>query len=368
MKTSPLTRFFTQALLSAAVLRAQGPANVLVVVNDASPVSRAIGEYYQKARTIPAANICHIRTTQEQDVTRQVYDREVAGPVGACLIQKKLVDQIYYIVTTLGAPLRIQGSDGMDAEQAAVDSELTLLYSDITRRSRRRIPGSIPNPFFGHQNDAFNHTRFPIYLVTRLAAYDLEGVRALVDRAKRAENRGKFVLDLRGQGDPTGDGWMKNAARQLPRDRVVLDESSGALYGQSGVIAYSSWGSNDRGRKQRYTGNQWLPGAIMTEYVSTNGRTFNRPPPEWNLSDWESPKLWFFGSPQTMTADYLQEGATGASGHVFEPYLIFTPRPDQVLPAYYRGRNLAESYYLGIPGLSWQNIVVGDPLCSLGKP
>ena len=32
------------------------------------------------------------------------------------------------------------------------------------------------------------------------------------------------------------------------------------------------------------------------------------------------------------------------------------------------GRNLAESYYLAILGLSWQNIVVGDPLCSLGRP
>jgi hypothetical protein len=36
-----------------------------------------------------------------------------------------------------------------------------------------------------------------------------------------------------------------------------------------------------------------------------------------------------------------------------------------VLPAYANGRNLAESFYLGIPGLSWQNIVIGDPLCKL---
>ena len=73
-------------------------------------------------------------------------------------------------------------------------------------------------------------------------------------------------------------------------------------------------------------------------------------------------------SPQTLSADYIHEGATGASGHVYEPYLTMTPRPDLLLPAYYRGRNLAESYYLSIPRLSWQNIVIGDPLCSLGKP
>jgi uncharacterized protein (TIGR03790 family) len=69
-----------------------------------------------------------------------------------------------------------------------------------------------------------------------------------------------------------------------------------------------------------------------------------------------------------MTADYLLEGATGASGHVYEPYLGLTPRPEYLLPAYYSGRNLAESYYLSIRGLSWQNIVIGDPLCSIGRP
>ena len=69
-----------------------------------------------------------------------------------------------------------------------------------------------------------------------------------------------------------------------------------------------------------------------------------------------------------MTADYIHSGATGAAGHVNEPYLQFTPRPDLLLPAYYSGRTLAESYYLAIPALSWMNIVAGDPLCSLGKP
>jgi uncharacterized protein (TIGR03790 family) len=100
----------------------------------------------------------------------------------------------------------------------------------------------------------------------------------------------------------------------------------------------------------------------VTEYVSTNARTFARPSDNWNFS------TSFGGSSQSLTADYIHDGATGASGHVAEPFLQFTPRPDILLPAYYRGRNLAESYYLSIRSLSWMNIVVGDPLCTLGKP
>ncbi len=66
-----------------------------------------------------------------------------------------------------------------------------------------------------------------------------------------------------------------------------------------------------------------------------------------------------------MTGDYIHEGASGASGQVSEPYLTFCPRPDFVLPAYFAGRNLAESFYMGIPGLSWMNVVIGDPLMRL---
>jgi uncharacterized protein (TIGR03790 family) len=63
----------------------------------------------------------------------------------------------------------------------------------------------------------------------------------------------------------------------------------------------------------------------------------------------------------------LHDGATGASGNVYEPFLAGCARPDYLLPAYFHGRNLAESYYLSLPWLSWQGIVLGDPLCALAK-
>src|SRR5204863_243570 len=39
-------------------------------------------------------------------------------------------------------------------------------------------------------------------------------------------------------------------------------------------------------------------------------------------------------------------------------------RPQILFPAYLSGFNLAESFYLAMPFLSWQDIVVGDPLCA----
>jgi len=353
--------------IAASGLRAQTPQNVLVVVNDASPVSRSIGEYYALRRAIPSRNICHLHTTTDEAIPRAQYGSEVATPIANYLKKNNLVENVLYIVTTLGVPLKIPGSDGLSGDAASVDSELALLYSDITR-APHPVAGSVPNPFFGRINDAFSHPQFPIYLVTRLAAYDFDEVKGIVDRSLRAVNHGKFVIDLAGRGNPEGEAWLATAASLLPPDRVVLDKTTTVLYHQTDVIGYAGWGSNDKNRHDRYNHFQWLPGAIMTEFVSSDGRTFVRPPENWNISDWGSTQLWFAGSPQSLTADYIHEGATGASGHVYEPYLHLTPRPNILLPAYYKGRNLADSYYLSIPRLSWQNIVVGDPLCSLGKP
>ena len=358
------------ASMGTATPKAATPADrVLLVVNDNSLLSRNIGEYYARRRSVPLKNVCHIKTTPQEEISRDIYDREIARPIGNFLRKESLQEIIYYIVTTAGVPLKITGTEGMNGSYAAVDSELALLYSDLRSGKQHPLDGLVPNPFFGRRDQPFSHPEFPIYLVTRLAAYDFDGVKGMIERSLAATNRGKFVLDLRGSDDEPGNDWLRDAAILLPKDRVVLDETTQPVWDQTDVIGYASWGSNDRHHVRRFPGFHWLPGGIVTEYVSTDGRTFQKPPDKWTTSqEWQSPAAWFAKSPQSLVADYILEGATGGSGHVYEPYLTMTPRPDLLFSAYYSGRNLAESYYLAIPALSWQNIVVGDPLCSLGRP
>jgi uncharacterized protein (TIGR03790 family) len=200
-----------------------------------------------------------------------------------------------------------------------------------------------------------------------LAGYDFNDIKGLIDRSLEARNRGMVVLDLKSASDEPGNDWLRNAGVRLPKDRVLFDESTRVIEGARNVIGSASWGSNDPNRKKRVLGFQWLPGAVITEFVSTNARTFSRPPDNWQLGTWKKRDSHFAGSPQSLTADYIREGVTGASGHVYEPYLSMTPRPDLLFPAYLGGRNLAESFYIGIPALSWTNVVIGDPLCRLSK-
>ncbi len=355
---------------AAAALHAQTGENILLIVNRNDPVSGQIANYYRPRRSIPIPNVCYLDTTSDEEVKWDVYEQQIEQPVGECLKRAGLEEKVLYLVTTLGVPLRVKGwGSGLTAETASVDSELTLLYSKLKGGKFQR-PGGVRNPFFMKRDAPFRHPDFRMYLVTRLAAYDFDAVKGMIDRALLARNRGKFVVDLSSPVDDEGNDWLRSAALLLPADRMILEDSDKVLYNQKSVIGYASYGSNDSGRTKRHLGYEWLPGAIATEFVSTNARTFKRPPVDWTTTSWSlMNRLHFFaGSPQGLSADLLEDGATGASGNVYEPFLAGCARPDYVLPAYYQGRNLAESFYLGLPWLSWQGVVLGDPLCSLGKP
>jgi uncharacterized protein (TIGR03790 family) len=318
-------------------------------------------------RAIPASHRCTISAPAEESIERADYLAHVEAPISAFLKQHNLTERILYIVLTHDVPLKIPATENaskLESDGASVDSELTLLYRRI-HGEKFPLPGAIVNPFFRQRDTPFRHPLFPMYLVTRLDGYTMGDMKGLVDRSLQAKNTGKFVIDLRADNATPGNQWLRDAALLLPKDRVIMDSTAAVLANVTDVIGYASWGSNDRDHKHRFLHNRWLPGAIATEFVSTDGRTFHPPPAAWDLGTWAEQRSWYAGAPQSLTADYIQEGASGASGQVDEPFLGFCPRPDFVLPAWFSGRNLAESFYMGIPGLSWMNIVIGDPLMRL---
>jgi hypothetical protein len=58
----------------------------------------------------------------------------------------------------------------------------------------------------------------------------------------------------------------------------------------------------------------------------------------------------------------VARGVTATVGNVAEPYLQFTHQPDVLLRGLARGDTLATAAYYALPVLSWQAILVGDPL------
>lgn len=357
---------------------AQSPENVAVVINDASADSQRIGEYYARVRGLPAANVLRIKTTTDDSIERQAYVRTIETPLGAAIGRAGLQDRVLYLVLTKGIPLRIAGTAGLDGTSASVDSELTLLYRRMTGQV---VPtgGHIENPYFlgGRELTAasrFSRRAHDIYLVTRLDAFTVAEALALVDRAQQPETEGRIVLDQRvaATGPQSGDEWLARAAERLTQAghgaRVVLEETArparDTVRDAGPLLGYYAWGSADPENRVRRVGMGFTPGAIAANLTSFDARTFREPPASWQPSASTDTSDWWASSSDSLIGDLIRDGVTGVSGQVGEAYVLGAVRPDILFPAYLAGYNLAEAYYMATATLSWQLIVVGDPLAA----
>jgi uncharacterized protein (TIGR03790 family) len=360
------------ALMVPQPSSAQDGGSILVVANTASADSLRIVEAYSRARTIPAQNIVRLTTSVLDEIDHRQFDVEIERPIGEWISRHDLQDRILYIVLTKGIPLRIAGTRGIDGTTSSVDSELTLLYRKLLGIS---VPpgGRVENPYFlGDEPVArasrFSHRQHDIYLVTRLDGYSLSDVLQLIDRAAAPSQAGRILLDQKNVATSRSmDTWLEAAASRLEaEDKSGVNVGLGPTVnaGESPVLGYYSAGSDDEQINTRKLGYKWAPGAIAAMYLSTDARTFKRPPDTWTLGKWPDTRSYFEGSPQSLIGDLIRDGVTGISGHVAEPYRDAAIRPQVLFPAYFKGLNLAESFYLAMPYLGWQTVVIGDPLCA----
>lgn len=363
-------------LASASVGAAQTGRQVLILVNGYSDVSVRIGRYYAEGRGVPTDQIINLTLPERDEISRHQYTTLIEEPLLAWFAKSGAQDRILYLVATKGVPLRIAGTQGLDGAMASVDSELTLLYRRMAGLPVA-VDGRVANPYYlgARPIDAlrpFTHEAYDIFLVTRLDGFTRDDVIGLIDRGRAPaapDKRGAFVLDQRAPSSgAAGDVWLDDAAARLRvlgyGDQVILERSGAAATDRQGLLGYYSWGSNDAALRRRALGFTFLPGALAGMFVSTDGRTFTAPPASWRIGTWEAKASYYAGSPQSLAGDAIRAGVTGLSAHVAEPYLDAAIRPQILFPAYVSGFNLAEAYYQAMPYLSWQTVIVGDPLCA----
>lgn len=364
------------AVLLASPLRAhaQSAENVAVVINDNSADSQKIGLAYARARSIPDSNVLHIRTSTEETVDRDTFVRTIEGPLAAAISRERLQDRILYLVLAKGVPLRVAGTLGQAGTVASVDSELTLLYRRMT--GQVVAPGGpVANPYFLADRDIadarpFTHHAFDIFLVSRLDAYTVDQALALIEKAASEKGGGRIVLDQRDAlVNRTAETWLELASKRLADQgyggQVLLEASPRPARDVTQVIGYFSWGSTDPQNRVRTYGMSFAPGAIAAHFVGSDARTFREPPLGWiPTGDPVNRSSWYAGSPESLIGDLIRDGVTGVAGYVAQPFLNGTIRPQILFPAYVAGLNLVEAFYLAMPHLSWQTVVVGDPLCA----
>ena len=350
----------TTTPIEVPVVPVVGYSDVLVVINSNSSSSEEIGQYFAAQRNVPTMNLVYINATTSEEIDDTEF-QSIRSQIESYMTANNLKDKINYIVTTKGVPLKIKREDTwIKDKSASVDSELALILDPDSEF----IGGSshIDNPYFAQgglyytqKGSHFSHEKFGVYLVTRLDGYTVDDVKKIIDRSgpnTAVPSNALFVFDEDPNPRAPGFNDAEESASALLQNRgfnTELDKTATYLTNQQNVIGYVSWGSNDHNATSTVPNaepnNSWFPGSIAATYVSSDGRTFDWPP--------------VYG--QSLIADMIKEGVTGAIGHVYEPYSDAMPYVLILFDLYTKGYDLAESSYAALPYLSWQEIVIGDP-------
>lgn len=385
--------------LLAVLPNCQPPSrpDVLVVVNGQSPLSVATGAYYRTKRNVPAANVLTLNVTtsdpalgnaSQETVTPTRFDDEIREPIEAFLVQHGLVDTIRIIVLMPGIPLRVSpGSCPLDAYylrdcgRASVDAELAVLFSSLVGAGGLGASGQAANPYFGSSQDFAawrqQNPGAPLrYLVARLAGYQTPvdatsgvpaDVKSLIDQGLRFPDPGAGALidedPSRSLGLQPGNLLLNAAAGALGALGLPVqhDVANPFVSNAADLVAYGSWGSNDGfDPGAPYYGSiggtlypgTFQPRAVALDIVSTNARSFVHPPS--------------YG--QSLVADLVRLGVSGAAGSVYEPLLQGVARPEILFHDYFRGVPAIEAHYRAVPYLGWMNVWVGDPLVEWASP
>jgi len=344
------------ALLAlAASATALSSDDVAVVVNVRNEDGRAVADHYVAARGLAPEQVVEVNITTAETISRAEYDdleAQLAAALGGW--------EPEVLVLTQGLPLRVNSDDTWDynGNQSSVDAELALLHSPLAAGNDGRHTNPyfyITVPFVSADNDG-------VMLVSRLAGANVSIAKALVDRALAAEADGSVGWGAFDSDAAMGGGyeWYDDDihdAYNLTRDRDLSGgwESSSSDLGYSGaewdnasaglppangtVDPYFYWGWYDDA--SYHDTFDWPVGAVGMRLHSLNAQTLGT-------------GSWVGGA--------VADGLTGTTGHVWEPWLDAAALSSIFFARTYEGFTLAEAAWAATPYLSWQNVVVGDPL------
>ena len=380
-------------LLPSTLVLALDADELLVVANSRMAGSQELAEYYMRQRQIPADHLLITKLPLTETMARTDYERDLAEPVRATIARLRAKGvTVAGIVLIYGVPLKVlepppsreniarlaelnserqrleqqdQGSGDLLEEikrsittitgtdqRAAVDSELMLVQAPTPP-----LAGWIENPYFlGFQQKTNLTPKNQVVVVARLDGPDLKTVYRIIDDSLAAEEEGLSGIayfDARWP-EPKDDAelggyrrWDKSlhtAARLVaPRMEVRLD-SRDELFAPGSApngALYCGWYSLGR-YVDSFT---WNRGAIGYHIASSECTTLRDP----------QSTVW---CPQL-----LSHGVAATIGPVCEPYVQGFPLPEIFFGALAEGyMNLGESYLISLPYISWQMVLVGDPL------
>lgn len=365
-----------------------------VVANASVPESVAVARHYMQARGIPEDHLLLIESEATEVIRRSRFAPEIWNPLLQQLLDKGMLrgqtlDQpdalgrlqapltllrLRYLVLCYGVPYRIHEAKTGDRNLA--ESFFKRLYNLEPERSAQFYTGNfnrsaatvdaelallalhappalgiIPNPLFKAPDRGAAGRR--ILRVTRLDGPTPESAQALVDQALAGERlglRGRFYLDpgtRSGPGYDRANAWMQAVATQGREAGFPTEVDAGSgIFGPAtrfdGPAVYFGWYRAQIAGIFAVPDFRFPPGAIGAHLHSYSAASLR------DRNGW--------------VAGFVARGITATVGNTAEPYLATTHHFDLMMEALQSGAPWGDAAYVSLPYLSWQPIVIGDPL------
>lgn len=301
--------------------------DIAVIINDRSPMSRRIGEYYQKARNIPTENIVRIRFEFNATVMSPgLFNRLIES------VEKQTPESVQAYVLTWSSPYRV-GCMSITTAFAAGYNE--AFCADKCSRTLR-------SPYYNSDSKT-PYNDYGWRPTIALAGSSYENVKELIDRGIRSDHTfptgAAYLLTTSDRARSSRSGWFPAIKEYFGNFWDVRLINADTIRNKTDVMFYFTGLKTVPDIKS----NRYLPGAIADHLTSAGGQ----------LTD----------SRQMSILRWLEAGVTGSYGAVVEPcnFPQKFPHPGIVMLNYLRGSSLIEAYWKSVawPG---QGIFVGEPL------
>ncbi|MBE6412157.1 MAG: TIGR03790 family protein [Opitutales bacterium] len=341
---------------------------IFVVVNANSADSKAIANYYCEVRSIPKENIITLNIPDKDVLSRAEYQKKLANPLVAELAKRKVVsadvittdsnthrpnylfishDIDFVVLCKL--PFKVapfSKSRGFATDASSVDSELSATFLQM-----KKMNGPLRNPLYKNYSPESIHKTYGVLRVARLDGKNFDEAKSIIDSALTAEKngiRGRAYIDKNTSkgGYKIGNDWLSSAEETLKKMNFDISvDSVPALMGYEKRFDFPAFFFGwYNGTPQSYfieKGFKSAEGGVGLHLYSFSASYLRR-------SGW--------------TSVMMNNAFAQTYGNVYEPYLTGTQDISAIMKAYENGLTAGEVAYASIAILSWQTLVVGDPL------
>ncbi|MDB9741911.1 TIGR03790 family protein [Akkermansiaceae bacterium] len=361
MKKTLITLAFSLITIPCFAL---SPEDVIVIYNSDSEESKQLADYYAQKRSIPAKQIIGFKMPIKSFISREEFTKihdDIKYSLLGIRDSKKLA-----IVLTKGVPHRVMptpkdsvSSNAPAPKQSLLNYDNASFDSEIAANINKfQIKGMVKNDYYN--SDLTIEKFIQLYpgkkaptLVTRLDGPSLEICKERIDDTLEAEESGLWGMTYidkakKDTNQSVGDlglneiqklNWSLGLPTISHEDRSLYPNG----YPMANAAIYYGWYAPEVTGPFNDPNFKFKKGAIATHIHSFSGTTLTDEKQRW-------------------VAPLVNKGACAVLGNAFEPFLQFTTH----LPVFHArllsGYTFAEAAYMATPALSWQNVMVGDPL------